>query len=108
MRRKEHSIRKEVIDRDSELKTLREKADEVTKFLQEKESLKLELDETKERLKKEKRERIQESNDKDRERNEEVKKMKESNLKKLKKNSLQPSWSTNPFILSSSSTRTIR
>ena len=33
MRRKEHSIRKEVIDRDSELKTLREKADEVTKFL---------------------------------------------------------------------------
>ena len=33
MRRKEHSIRKEVIDRDSELKTLREKTDEVTKFL---------------------------------------------------------------------------
>jgi len=33
MRRKEHSIRKEVIDRDTELKTLREKADEVTKFL---------------------------------------------------------------------------
>jgi hypothetical protein len=36
MRRREHSIRKEVIDKDSELKTLRDKEEEVKKFLKEK------------------------------------------------------------------------
>jgi hypothetical protein len=39
MRRKEMSIRKEVADRDSELKTLRERQEEADKFLKEKDTL---------------------------------------------------------------------
>lgn len=39
MRKKEMSIRKEVQDRDSELKTLRERQEEADKFLKEKDTL---------------------------------------------------------------------